>query len=228
MKDFINAFKKTSYYQNLIDTYEVLGIFLLGSMSTGIIDERSDYDIMVVTLHDSFEDSSRYEHLMYKGKKVHWYRNSIKDSYNPIHNSLKVLCPIQLRNLCEDLVIYENPKYLDKLQIIYKMKNELSNLGVYRLFEIRKDYVEEILRAGKILEEHHSKYLYHLCLASYYLLDEEPDKDFLRILKRIRWQPVPDDYKQLAVERLKIYKNYIEQNPLDVEKELEKLSQQLR
>ena len=71
------------------------------------------------------------------------------------------------------------------------------------------------------------KYLYHLCTSSYYLLEEEINKDFLRELKRIREQPVTEEYKQLAIKRLKLYKDYIEAHPIDFEIASENLFKEL-
>ena len=227
MVEFIKAFKNTSYYQQLFNSSEVLGIYLLGSMCTGIIDERSDYDIVIFTLTGEHIDASTYEYLMYRGKKVHWYYCPIKKLFNSKNNVLDILCPIQMRNIRENLIIYENPQYDNILHNLYKTKDEFSVLGIYRFFELKKTYIYDVLSEGRVLEQHYTKYLYHLCLASYYLTGEEPNKEFLRVLKRIRWRPVPDEYKQLAVKRLKIYKNYIEQNPLDVDNALEKLYKQL-
>lgn len=221
---FIEAFKNTSYYQKLFESHEILAIHIMGSMCVGITDERSDYDIAIFTLGGEHIDVSEYEYLMYNGKKVHWYYFPIESLFDLQYGGeLKILCPIQLRNIREDLVIYENPKYVDMLHSIYKIKDKISTMAMYRFFEAQQDYIDGVLNEGRVLAKHHTKYLYHLCLASYYLTGEEIDKDFLRKLKRIRWQPVPDEYKNLAVERLKIYKNYIEQNPLDVDCILKKL-----
>lgn len=230
MKEFIDAFKKSSYYQELFKSSEILAIFLLGSTCTGIVDDNSDYDITILTLNGDYIDSSKYEYLMYKDKKVHWYYHPIKDVFSLAHKiqELKVLCPIQLRNLCDDFIIYENPKYKDSLQSLYKIKTEISKLGMYLLYNMRKDYVGAIINNGYVGKKHYSKWLYHLCLSSYYIMNEEPNKDFLRVLKRIKWEPVPDEYKQLAIERLQIYKNYIEQNPLNITEELDKLYKQLK
>lgn len=218
MTEFIKAFKDTSYYQKLFDSHEVLGIYLAGSMCTGVTDERSDYDITIITLDgEDYIDASKYEYLMYKDKKVHWYYRSIKNLFDGKHSDSKVYVgTMLLRNIREDLIIYENPKYSDMLHKLYDIKDRLSDLGMYRLYEVWKDYVDDVLNEGKVLEKHHTKYLYHLCLASYYLMGEEPDKDFLRKIKRIRWQPVSDEYKSLAVERLRVYKDYIESNPIEV------------
>ena len=227
MTEFIQAFKETSYYRSLFDSYEILGIYLLGSRCTGIVDDDSDYDIAILTLNGDDKDVSKHEYLMYKDKKVHWYYCPISTLLKITYNTLKILCSIQLRNLRDDLIIYENPKYSNMLQSLHELKYDISVLGIYRLFEAKKDFISKVIAEGQILEEHYSKYLYHLCVASYYLVNEEPDKDFLRTLKRIKWQPVPDVYKRLTVERLKLYKSYIEQTTLEADIEYEKILEKM-
>ena len=226
---FIEEFKDTSYYQNLLNSAEVVFIYMGGSMCSGITDERSDYDIVIVTLNgESYIDASRYEYLMYEGRKVHWYYRSIKGLFETNHKNMHAHTgAIWLRNLCDNMIIYENPKYKDIWQDLYAVKDRLSDLGMYRLFEVQKDYIDKVINEGKVLEKHYTKYLYHLCLASYYLTREESDKDFLRVLKRIRWQPVPDEYKQLAVKRLKILKNYIEAHPIELDRAFNDLYMEL-
>jgi hypothetical protein len=228
MRDFINAFKKTSYYQGLFNSSEVLLIYLAGSINVGITDGRSDYDIVILTSDSEHIYASRYEYLLYNGKKVHWYYRSIKHFFEADHkDSLAYIGTMLVRNIREDLIIYKNPKYSDTLQKLYEIKDRLSALGIYRLFEVQKAYIDEILNNGKVLEKHHTKYLYHLSLASYYLTGEELDKDFLRVLKRIRTQSVPEEYKQLAIERLKIYKNYINSHPSNIRAGLQALYKEL-
>lgn len=224
---FIEDFKKTSYYKELFESSEVLAIYILGSTCVGITDQNSDYDITILTLDGEYIDASKYKYLMYNGKKVHWYYFPIRSLFDLNNGNLKILCPLQLRNVCKDVIIYENPKYIDKLHTLYAMKDAVSTMAAYLLFKEREAYINEVLSEGHILEKHYTKYLYHLCLASYYLTGEEVNKDFLRVLKRIRWQPVPDEYKNLAVERLKIYKTYIENNPVDIDDALEKLCERL-
>lgn len=225
--EFINAFKKTSYYQELFNNYEIVCMFLLGSRCVGIIDEISDYDIAIITLNGDYIDISKDKYLTYKGVKVHWYFRPIKEIFSAKNNHLDLLCSIQLRNVRDDLIIYENPNYKSLLSRLCKVKNKLSTLGIYRLFEVELNYINDILSTGEILEKHYRKTLYHLCTSSYYLLEEEINKDFLRELKRIKEQPVSDEYKQLAIKRLKLYKDYIEAHPIDFKIASENLLKEL-
>ena len=218
MTEFIEAFKNTSYYKTLISSAEVVCIYIGGSMCCGITDERSDYDLVILTLDNEYIDASKYEYLRYKDKKVHWYYRPIEHVVRTDTKDMKsAVGTVILRHLRDECIIYKNPKYIDIIDNLYSAREVIGDLGAYHLFELKKAYIDDILVEGKILEKHYSKHLYQLCLASYYLLRDNPDKDFLRSLKRIRWQPVSDEYKNLAVDRLKIYKNYIDNHPIDFE-----------
>lgn len=218
MREFIEKFKQTSYYKRLFNT-EVIGIYLLGSRCTGIIDERSDYDITIITLDgEGIIDVSKYKYLMYQGKKVHWYYRSLKDLYgtdDSYEHGKGYVGAMLTRNICEEVTIYENPKYSEQLQELHSNKYEISKNAIYRLYNELEKYINDVISEGEVLEKHYTKFLYHLCLASYYICGEEikdTDKDFLRSIKRIKWQPVPDEYKNLAVERLKTLKAYVKSN----------------
>ena len=218
MTEFIEAFKNTSYYKTLIGSAEIVCIYIGGSMCCGITDERSDYDLVILTLDNEYIDASKYEYLRYKDKKVHWYYRPIEHIVRLDTKDMKAaIGTVILKGFRDECIIYKNPKYIDVIDNLYDTKDDISDLGARHLFEIKKEYIDDILAEGKILEKHYSKHLYQLCLASYYLLHNDPDKDFLISLKRIRWQPVSDEYKKLAVDRLKIYKDYIENNPIDFE-----------
>lgn len=228
MKEFIDAFKDTSYYKNLFKDNRVIAIYILGSRSVDITDDRSDYDLVVFTDDGTYTDASQFEYLKYKNKKVHWYFNPIQNLFYPMFsNSMRYLCALQLKNINKDVVIYENPEYSKLLQKLHEIKDELSKLAAYSLFNAKKDFIDKILAQNQITESFYSKFIYHLCCASYYLTGEELNKDFLRSIKRIKWLPVCTTYKQLAIQRLEIYKQFIEDNPIDVESSLKMLANYL-
>lgn len=212
MKEFIEKFKQTSYYSRLFNT-EIIGIYLLGSRCTDIVDERSDYDITIITLNgEGIVDASKHEYLIYHGKKVHWYYRSLKDLYgtdDSYEHGNGYVGAMLTRNICKDVTIYENPKYSEQLQELHSNKFKISNSAIFRLYNELEEYINDVISEKEILEKHYTKFLSHLCLASYYLSNEEPDKDFLRSIKRIKWQPVSEEYKQLAVKRLEVLKQEI-------------------
>lgn len=211
MQEFIEAFRQTSYYRQIIEREGIVAVLIGGSRALGLADERSDYDLTVITMGGEYEDVSKKYYLTWRGVKVHWYIIPIHELTKWSKYDLLRYCGINaLRCYRPELVIYENPKYADVLQAIYDHRDEISNIGIYHFYYHEKSHIDRILDAGEILECHYSKRIYHLCFSSYLITGDEIDKDFLRSIKRIRWQPVSEEYKRLAVERLRKLKECIE------------------
>lgn len=230
MTEFIEAFKNTTYYKKLFNSTEVLAIVILGSHSTELFDSGSDYDINVLTLGGQFINASEYEYLIYKNKKVHWYFVPLADLF--VHNyshSLRYVALMQMQNLHDGLVIYKNHKYKKILDMIFASKDTFSLIGMHRLYEARKSFIDDILVNDRISNKHCTKGIYHLCLASYYITQEKPDKEFLITLKLklIDETSVSEEYKRLIIDRLKIYKTFVEANENGYNDALLTLSEEL-
>jgi predicted nucleotidyltransferase len=71
MDTFINDFKKTTYYEQLISDEKIVGIFIVGSRCMGTASANSDYDLQILTTADKYVDVSDEKFLHYKGSKVH-------------------------------------------------------------------------------------------------------------------------------------------------------------
>lgn len=215
MQAFIEAFRQTSCYRAIVQQENVVTVFIGGSRACDIVDERSDYDLQVITTGGEYEDVSKKYYLTWRGVKVHWYIIPIPEltkwgSYNLMrYGGINAL-----RCYSSRVVVYENPKYADVLQAICDHRDEISNIGIYHFYYHAKSYIDRILDVGEILECHHSKRIYHLCFSSYLITGDEIDKDFLRSIKRIRWQPVPEEYKRLAVDRLRKLKACVESSDI--------------
>ena len=70
-KDFINDLLNSKFFSNnIIFNYDVVCVFLAGSRSMNIIDERSDYDLVVIT-KDKPEQEEGIFRLSYKDIAVH-------------------------------------------------------------------------------------------------------------------------------------------------------------
>lgn len=209
MTTFITEFVNTSYYKQLIASEDTVAVIIGGSQAPGIVDEHSDYDLIVLTRSGSWVDVSRKYYLTYKDMKVHWYLVPLDRLTVFEEQGLLRLSGLNsLRNLRSELFIYTNPVYDQQVNLLYLHINEIADAGVYWLVKTNYDFIHDIVQSGKILEHNYSKRIYHLCLASYQIYREPFDVKFLLSIKRIRWQPVSDEYKQLAVVRLKKLMDY--------------------
>ena len=123
--------------------------------------------------------------------------------------NLNIVRSIQFRNLNSDTILYQNKEYESQINELLSEKETISNNSCKALYNRLKELVDNIISDNAISEKNYTKMIYHLCLSAYYLNVDEPDISFLKKIKRIRWQPVSDEYKILAVERLKILKSLL-------------------
>lgn len=211
MQEFIEAFRQTSYYRSIIERDGIVAVVMGGSRALGLADERSDYDICVITTSGELDDVMQKHYLTWRGVKVHLYINPIPKLFELSElGYFRLVGNNNMQFMSSENMIYENPKYADTLQTLYDHRNEISDISSYHFYYLEKQYIDDILDANNISEHHHSKKLYHLCVSSYLITGDEMDKDFLLSIKRIRWQPVPEEYKRLAIERLRKLKECIE------------------
>ena len=211
MSILMNEFKESEYYQRIFKNHKVVILYVSGSRLCGITDERSDYDLIAIVDED-IQETNPNEFIMYEDSiKIHWYYRSLKTFKDLSVNgtNLNIIGGIQFRNLNSDTILYKNKEYESQINELLSEKNVISNNSCKAIYNRLKELVDSIISDNAISEKNHTKMIYHLCLASYYLNGDEPDISFLKKIKRIRWQPVSDEYKILAVERLKILKSLL-------------------
>lgn len=215
-EQFINDLKTSLYFERILNGHDVIMICLTGSRLIDITDERSDFDLMVIT-NDNKREEYVTEFLTYYSKKVHWhYVPLTKLISNEDGSLLACVGEVQLIGLNNQKIIYANPQYIDAINFLKEKKDVVALVGAYGLVRFHDNLISAILNANEIKAEYHCKFIYHLCFASYVLLSETPDKSFLAEIKRIRWKTVSDEYKSLAVERIRLLYNYVTEHPLNL------------
>lgn len=215
-EQFVRDLKASPYYERIFGGHEVIMIYFTGSRLIDITDERSDFDLIVLT-NDQKREEHVSEFLTYYSKKVHWHYVPItKLISNENGTALSCVGEVQFIGFNDDKIIYANPKYSNAINFLKHNKDSIAMVGAYGLAHFNKDLISKILSTNEIKEENYCKFIYHLCFASYVLLSQEPDKDFLANIKRIRWVPVSDEYKYLAVERIRMLRNFVEENPINL------------
>ena len=214
MNTLMSEFKESEYYQRIFKNHKVVLLYISGSRLCGITDERSDYDLISIVDEDNPEMCPN-EFIMYDDSiKIHWYYISFKTFKDLSVNgtNLNIVGGIQFRNINSDTILYQNKEYESQINELLSEKEIISNNSCKALYHRLEKLVDDIISDNAISEKNYTKMIYHLCLASYYLVGDEPDIEFLKKIKRIRWQPVSDEYKDLAVKRLKILKDKIKED----------------
>lgn len=54
VNEFVEAFKTSPFYSELFNRDDVIGIYIVGSYCTGVVDARSDFDINVLTVDGTY------------------------------------------------------------------------------------------------------------------------------------------------------------------------------
>lgn len=209
LNDFIKDFKASRFYDLMFGDYDVVMIYVGGSQLYGARDDRSDYDLIVLVNGDCRYEPNEY--LTYNGKKVHWYWLNI-DTFIKTGNSypMQYYGNLLFGYICDDCIIYKNEKYTDRINQLLEHKHEIGLNGAKLFYESQKQLVESICKKSRIDKSDYTKFLGHLCVTSYYVLNEPVDSSVVLPAKRIRWQPVSDEIKAKIVERLRLLKNFIE------------------
>lgn len=221
-KEFIESLKNSRFFSLLFDRPEVILVTLCGSRVTGVTDWHSDYDITVLTTSVDCEKS--VYRLKYQNHDVHWYYQNINDFVYIDQNNIATmnfLCPFLLGLLSEDYVIYKNPKYEAVINYIFSIKQKLLEIGGVGFYNKCANIVNPIIRDGEIEEKRYTKFIGHLVLISDILNDREVDEELVLAGKRIKYKQITNEQEQAIIEKFKSLKNYVENNPINVE-ELQK------
>lgn len=207
--DFATEFQNSAFYHKLFDDQDVVMIYIAGSRICNVVDKRSDYDLIVLTNNEDQDNPSEF--LMYKDKKVHWYWRNV-DTFIETGGTypMRYYGNLLFGYICDDCIIYKNEKYTDKINQLLEHKHEIGLNGAKLFYESQKQLVESICEKSRIDESDYTKFLGHLCVTSYYVLNEPIDASVVLPAKRIRWQPVSDEIKAKIIERLRLLKNFIE------------------
>lgn len=195
---FLKDIKSSGVIEFLAELYpDNIFIYLGGSRLYDCLDERSDYDLVVI-VENNLDKHEEYK-LEYNGKHVHWIVQTYESLFGISNRTLNLVGNMQLHYLTDDYVLYVNKSKKKMYNIVKKNKEAIAKRSSFLLYEELKSLVIRCL-ADKTLDNNKSKMLYHLCNAYYILNEEQPDIEFLKVLKRIRWQETPQDIKDKCLE----------------------------
>lgn len=216
LNEFINELKASPFLSRILSGHNVITVCMYGSRLLNLTDNVSDYDLLVIT-DDSEEPSYPQEYLTYAGAKVHWYYKPLASIIDSRRKTFSYFGTMQLAFLTDDEIVYENPTFANVIRFLKDRKELIGKINAFNLINAKQELIDSILAEGTIAEHNYTKFLYHLCYTSYYLYGEVPDREFLIEIKRIGGLPVREEYVALAVTRLVMLRDYIANNPFDVD-----------
>ena len=214
MEQFISDLTSSKFYKKLFEFDEVIMIYIAGSRILGCIDDRSDYDLIVITRNKS--NYKLNEYLVYENKKVHWYFQSIDTFYADLPLTVSNCVGLSaFKEMRDELIIYKNPKYNELINTMMNHKIAISAIGSLCGYKTQMSLINQIITDGTVRERNKTKIIYMLCAMYYNLVDEPLDIEFLSIIKRIRWRDVPEKYIDQCVDVLINFKKYVESIDID-------------
>ena len=215
INEFIENFKKSEFYDYIISESpeEIIGMYIGGSFLNGASDDQSDVDLMIIIDGSSAEINAIIEndqYLVYKDYlRIHWDWRTIDKYYTDEVTSLELCGHYMMRNLSYDNFIYINEKYKSKLDKLLSDKYIISENGCRALTKALSTVIFSICEDNAILEKNYTKMLYHLSMCYYYLNNIEPDFNYIKEIKRIRYRTVRQEYLDRCVEIMRWLKENI-------------------
>ena len=211
MNSVMKEFVESAFFNLLFGNHDVIMIYLSGSRLTGLTDEKSDFDIIVVTQDDSDNDNSDLFITYNDLQKIHWYNRSVEKF---IDNGLllRSVGDIYFNQITDDFILYSNPNYLDKIETFKAQKNNICKVGCFDLYNAFLDKINSILLSNSVEFENKTKFLYHLCYASCWLNNEPQDVEKLKDIKRIVWTDISEEEEVWLITKLQALQDYMVAN----------------
>lgn len=222
--EFMTEFKQSIFFNRMITQENVMFAYLMGSRLIGITDEKSDFDIVCFV-----SDEPKYydppEFLTWNGLKVHYYYYPLSVLFK-IEHPLHIVTLTQMHRLKENnTLIYLNENFKNIYEQLLFFSDDFLKIGLYALVESQMDLINNVvaIENGILTSECKSKFLYHIIWAKKAYFKETYDINYLKKLKRIRWQKIDSEYHSLCIQDIKELKQFIENNAFDYKSNLKQI-----
>lgn len=219
----IQHFMRTPIYTRLLQTPELIAIFVGGSYHYGTTyeDEHSDYDIIVMVNQNQYITPTQFMHI--DGKVLHWttlspgtYTGSSHLAKQPhrvwaVHAGM-----VKFNRFGRHLFLYENPKYSSVINRMLTLQNEFQKMHFYQ-------YVRELDNMLCIKPHYnHLRELYHYPKCFYHIFAAFKDLTGKGSTDWIKWVKTLELTNENDILRvLHDFKNIVfwcDQHPVDIEK----------
>lgn len=187
MNNILKDFLQTEVFQKIQDVNDIIDVMIGGSNAFGIVDERTDYDIIIhvngkVNNLDGYYEKHSLVHKT--GANLHWYLQNEEVFQTP---KAGLFWSMAIYSHKEDQVYIQNEYEYHK-----KIQNKKERLIKSFRFELEQpdNILTKITEANEIKQEFFSKDLYRYLAAWYWIKNKEITESqvkWLNKLKRIRW-----------------------------------------
>ena len=193
----------------ICNNQKVLAIALVGSRSIGIVDQWSDYDLLVITDDNNIYKNNKLDcYIIYNNEiGIHWYqysKNLLFDLQKP--KAILEFCSFWQLPQEKFIAVWD----LDFIEQLKKFIAKIADTACIAFYNnIYKSTLNQVLEAKTLPQ---TKLLYHLCVVSHFLEKTEMNYKFLNELKRINYIKISEDCKNYCIERIKLLKKIVDKN----------------
>lgn len=209
----VNELKKIKghkYFKKILEDDPDI-IILTGSLLLNLEDEHSDIDLLFLFENKNHliesQTFSDYR-IKFRGRFIDTFYRGIDyinlDFLNIYKSTLSLLGGVQMSLIKESHIIYikEGKEYLKEK--ILKEKRKISEKYIVEFIKKNINEVKKHLEG----EVFNSKFLYHLCYISHMLDNTKFNIEYLKKIKRIKYNGVSKDVLNYTNERLNIIKEF--------------------
>ena len=210
----LSRLRMSRHWGTFIPDDALLG-FVAGSMLTGLTDGISDYDVILLLPEPRM---SPKPYLMYFGRKVHFeYRGSKDFLRGRPMGLLEAFGMCQLHEMADNDTTFLGANGPEHAFLLRHGRDFLAaGLG----YAMESMGPERLLEGGLA----RTKFVYHMCYAKAHWANEPLDAEYLTLLKRIRWKPVPEWVEDKAISDLRFLIGHRKEIADDANEALRRLS----
>lgn len=211
IENFIQDFRKTTYYKELYSKPGIIMSYVTGSRLIKADSTLSDFDIIIITdSNNKIEDTG----VRFKYKDtfvVHFYYHTIDQFLtNTYTMSGNLYGTVQVGDLDRPALIYENPIYNDLITRFFEKKNAISRISMLKYIKNFDYLLTEVSSTGLLGIKHYHKFLYHICRCYYRIARIEQDTELLLQAKYCSHEGLPEEAIEKIIEILKALKPIID------------------
>lgn len=119
----------------------------------------------------------------------------------------------QFRNITDNYILYENPKYKTFISTIIGQKLEISLFNMYLFYLSKLEVIEEIIAAANVPPRCRLRSLYHFCWMYDVLVQNSIDREFILPVKHIMDIPVTETVLNEIFKKINYVHNYFSLHP---------------
>ena len=192
----------------ICNNQKVLAIALVGSRSIGVVDQWSDYDLLVITDDTDISINNKLDcYIVYNNEiGIHWYQYS-KNLLFDVNKPKAILEFCSFWQLPQEryIAVWD----LNFVEQLKKSVNEKAAAGCIAFYNrVYKSTINQVLEDNELPQ---TKLLYHLCVVSHFLDKTELNYKFLNELKRIKYIEISEECRAYCIERVQLVKNIVEE-----------------